>query len=154
MFQQNHKTSGGETLLVAQMDDEHLVNMIGAIVSWAERASGELHRIVAQTRAAARAEAQGDVALAEAQRKMYGLPPLPKLEDATGEYARAMNGLSAKLEPYLLEAWTRDLDDAAEEALAGLRERWQLAVGRDAALPHPKQLLALAGPLDDDDVPF
>ena len=156
MFQQTHRTSGGDTLLIAQMEDEHLLNMIGQIVAWAERASGELHRIIVQTQEAERNNANGSLAMAEAQRKMYGLPPLPDLQDATGQYASAMNSLSAKLEPYLLEAWTRSLDEMTEAALAGLRERWQAAVGRTTALPHPKQYLALdAGTYDDeDDVPF
>jgi hypothetical protein len=156
MFRQNHRT-GNKTLLIAQMDDEHLLNMIGAVVHWAERATGQFHRIIAQTEAMGRASAGGRAAYAEAQRQMYGLPDLPTLREATTQYAQGMNQLAGKLEPYLLEAWTRQLGEADQAALDSLRSRWRAAVGRCRPLPNSEQPLLDTPELIKDgegDLPF
>jgi hypothetical protein len=154
MFQQNHRTANGKTLLVAQMDDEHLLNMIGAIVSWAERATSQFQTIVAQADETDRCKANGGAAIAEARRRMYGLPEPPTLQEAIIQYAQGMNQLAGKLEPYLLEAWTRELHVEDEEKFADLRERWAVAVGRNRALSHPGCALLAAPAAIEDDVPF
>ncbi len=82
MFQQAHRTGSNKTLLIAQMEDEHLLRMIGAVVHWAERATGQFHRTVAQTEAMERAGNSGRLMIAEAQRQIYGLPDLPPLHEA------------------------------------------------------------------------
>jgi hypothetical protein len=156
MFQQNHRTANGKTLLVAQMDDEHLLNMIGAIVSWAERATSQFQTIVAQADEADRCKAKGGAAYAQAQRRMYGLPDPPTLQEAITQYAQGMNQLAGKLEPYLLEAWTREFHAEGEQQFADLRERWAAAVGRKRALSHPGCAL-LAAPAafeDEGEFPF
>ena len=156
MFQQNHRTGSGKTLLIAQMGDEHLVNMVTTIVAWAERATREFHLIVAQTQDLERHRSNGRAAYAEAQRKMYGLPDLPSVSDATTRYAEGMNMLSGKLQPYLLEAWTRQMGAADQARMDELQVRWREAVGRSAALPDPDRVL-LAAPVvidESDDVPF
>jgi hypothetical protein len=156
MFQQHHRTASGKTLLVAQMDDEHLINMIGAIVSWAERATSQFQMVIAQTQEMERRRLNGHAAMAEAQRKMYGLPNLPTLSDAATQYAEAMNMLAGKLQPYLLEAWTRQMDEADQARMDELRVRWREAVGRSTALPNPEHVLLEAPAVMDegDDVPF
>ena len=155
MFQQNHRTANGKTLLVAQMDDEHLLNMIGAIVSWAEQATSQFQTIVAQVDEADRRKANGGTAMAEARRRMYGLPEPPTMQEAITQYAQGMNQLAGKLEPYLLEAWTREFHVEGEQQFADLRERWTAAVGRKRALSHPgRELLAAPVAIDDDDAVF
>jgi hypothetical protein len=156
MFQHNHRTANGKTLLVAQMDDEHLLNMIGAIVSWAERATSQFHSFLAQAEIRERADNSGRVMIAEAQRRMYGLPEPPTMQEAITQYAQGMNQLAGKLEPYLLEAWTREFHVEGEEQFADLRERWAAAVGRNRALSHPDcALLAAPAAIDDENiVPF
>jgi hypothetical protein len=149
MFQQNHRTANGKTLLVAQMDDEHLLNIIGAIVSWAEQATSQFQIIAAQADEADRCKANGGAAMAEAQRKLYGLPEPPTMQEAITQYAQGMNQLAGKLEPYLLEAWTREFHIEGEEQFADLRDRWAAAVGRNRALSHPG--CALLAPAISDD---
>ena len=155
MFQQNHRTANGKTLLVAQMDDEHLLNMIGAIVSWAERATSQFHSFLAQAEIRERADNSDRVMIAEAQRRMYGLPEPPTMQEAITQYAQGMNQLAGKLEPYLLEAWTREFHVEEEEQFADLRERWAAAVGRKRALSHPGcALLAAPAAIEDEDAVF
>jgi hypothetical protein len=152
MFQQSHRTASNKILLIAQMEDGHLLNMIGSVVSWAERATRQFHYIVAQTAALEQHQASDRAAYAQAQRKMYGLPELPTLSEATSQYAEGMNMLSGKLQPYLLEAWTRALSEADQAILDELRARWRKVVGRSAALPDPERvLLAAPEPLAEDD---
>lgn len=157
MFQQTHRTANGKVMLIAEMDDDHLLNMIGTLVTWTERATSEMQDIVIRTQNAALLAAHGRVVFAEAQRKIYGLPKPPKLEEASEQYGAAINQSAARLEPYLLEAWTRELDVAGEETLAELRERWTAAIGRNSALPSVHRH-ALATPSasqdEDDDLPF
>jgi len=156
MFQQNHRTARGKTLLIAQMEDEHLLNMIGAVVTWAERANSEMQDIMLRTQSAALMAAHGGDVFAEVQRKVYGLPKPPKLEEASEQYAGVINQLAARLEPYLLEAWTREFSVEGEETLAELRERWTATVGRNSALPsmHHHALAAPAALDEEDDLPF
>lgn len=157
MFQQNHRTGSGKNLLIAQMNDEHLLKMIGAIVVWAERATRQFHRIIAQAEIRERTGTSGRLIIAEAQRQMYGLPELPTRREAAAQYAAGMNALSARLEPYLLEAWTRQLSEPDQALLDSLRGRWRAAVGRSRPLPHPEQpLLATPELIEDDagDLPF
>ena len=158
MFQQTHRTASGKTMLVAQMNDGHLVNMIGLIVSMAERASQGFEAIVAQTQKVYQSRANGHAAVAEAQRKLYGLPKPPNLQEAIDHYANGMNLLSIKLEPYLLEAWTRELSEACQAQLDDLRARWSTAVGRSTALPDPEHALLEApvvlGDDGEDGLPF
>lgn len=149
MFKQAHRTGRNKTLLIAQMEDEHLLKMIGAVVSWAERATRQFHTFLAQAEVRERADASGRLMIAEVQRQMYGLPDPPTVREAAARYAHGMNTLSGRLEPYLLEAWTRDLSEADQAVLDGLRARWRKAVGRSAALPGAERVL-LAAPVVPD----
>ncbi len=159
MFQTTHTMSTGETILIAEMDDTHLLNMLSKIVSWAEDAGAEFNSIVRQHE-----HAQEPTPLTEAQRKIYGKQPLPNLADATASYARFITAVSAKIEPYLLEAFTRDWgapDDNSNDRFAEIRQRWQAAVGRNAALPNPSRKLlnqprreAISMTFDDENIPF
>jgi hypothetical protein len=82
---------------------------------------------------------------------MYGLPDPPTMQEAITQYAQGMNQLAGRLEPYLLEAWTREFHVEGEQQFADLRERWTSVVGRKRALPHPGcALLAAPTVLDDD----
>lgn len=157
MFQQTHQTARGKILLIAQMDNEHLLNTIGMIISWAERASEQLNEIIARTHAGERWETNGAAIMAEVQRKLYALPQPPSLEEAIEQYGKGINTLSARLEPYLLEAWTRELSEVDQAICDELRSRWRAVVGRGCALYHPERALlaAAAVPKDEeDDLPF
>lgn len=154
MFQQQHRTADGEVMLVAQMEDKHLLNMIGLIVRRAEQAKQEFARIVHEAEAA-RDEAQADRVLAQTYRQLYGLPEPPDFKQASNQFATGMNALSLKLEPYLFEAWIRDFGDDEDE-FQDLRRRWRIVVGRDEPLPHHSRL-ALGSPgsfEEDDELPF
>lgn len=154
MFQQRHRTGYGKTLLIAQMEDEHLLNMIGSVVSWAERATEQFFTIMAQAQDATRMLPNG-AAIAMAHRRMYSLPDPLKLDDVADQYGTAMNQLAGRLEPYLLEAWTRQLSEADQTVLDDLRSRWRAAVGRSSAMPNPEHRLVLAQSASDDDgIPF
>lgn len=156
MFQQTHQTARGRILLIAQMDDQHLLNTIGMIVSWVERASQQLHDIVTRAGESDQRRANGSAIMAEVQRKLYALPQPPSLEEATSQYAEGINTLSGRLEPYLLEAWTRELSQPDQAIFDDLRSRWRAAVGRDRALYHPERELLAAPVIDEDgdDLPF
>jgi hypothetical protein len=157
MFHEAHRTGSNKTVLIAQMDDEHLLKMIAAIVVWAERATSQFHRIIAQIETRERAGNSGRAVIAEAQREMYGLPDLPDRREAAVQYAKGMNSLCGRLEPYLLEVWTRQMSEPDQALLDSLRSRWRMAVGRSRPLPNPERLL-LATPdlIEDDacDLPF
>lgn len=171
MFQQVHKTATGEQLLVAQMTDEHLLNMLDTVVSWAERATAEFRAVVDEVEEVETQVAFSGKSYLEAQRKIYGLLPPPDIEETTTRYATAIAQFSLRIEPYLLEAWTRRLDEEDEATLAVLRRRWQQAVGRSQALPHPQHTLLIPplrlprkqrvayisrddDPVNDADIPF
>lgn len=159
MFQSTHTMSTGETILIAEMEDSHLLNMISKIVEWAEKAGDEFSSILRLHE-----QAQEPTHLIDAQRKIYGKQPPPNLAEATANYARFITATSAKIEPYLLEAFTRDWgapDDNSNDRLAEIRQRWQAAVGRNSALPNPNRKLlnrprgeAIPRFFDDDDIPF
>lgn len=160
MFRQSHRTAYNKTLLIAQMEDEHLLKMIGTVVFWAERATRQFHNIVAQTAELEQRQSIAAAAYVEAQRKMYGLPDLPSVSQAASQYAEGLNTLSGRLQPYLLEAWTRTLSPTDQAALDELQARWREAVGRSAALSNPEPMLLVAPkPLQeegdqDDYIPF
>ena len=90
--------------------------------------------------------------------------------DSTTRYAMAIAQFSLRIEPYLMEAWTRKFAGDDEETFVSLRERWQQAVGRNWALPHTQRALIIQpqrkprqqsaayafdeSPVNDHDVPF
>ena len=170
MFQQTHKTATGEQMLVAQMTDQHLLNMLDTVVGWAEKATAEFRAIVEQAEEHEAQVAFSSKPFTEAQRKIYGLLPPPDIEETTTRYAMAIAQFSSRIEPYLLEAWTRKFAGDDEETFVSLRERWQQAVGRNWALPHPQRALIIQpqrksrqqsaayafdeSPVNDHDVPF
>ena len=141
MFQQMHRTATGEQMLVAQMSDQHLLNMLETVVGWAEKATGEFRSIVEATEAQEAEVAFSSKHYAEAQRKIYGLLPPPDIEETTTRYAEAIAQFSLRIEPYLMEAWTREFG-SDEETFVALRKRWQQAIGRSWALPNPRGLIA------------
>jgi len=160
MFQQTHQTARGKILLIAQMDNGHLLSTIGMIISWAERAGEQLHDIIARTHEGDRWGSNGNAIMAQVQRTLYALPQQLSLEEAIEQYGTGINTLAGRLEPYLLEAWTRALSEAEQASFDELRSRWRAVVGRDCALYHPERELLtapVANPVidqDDDDLPF
>lgn len=146
MLQSTHRTKDGMTMLVAQMADSHLLNMIALLVKTAEDARGELDDILLK---AAAGQGNGD-AWNEVNRQMYGLPKPPDISQATTEFAKGMNQLSAQMEAYVLEAWTRSMDEANYAKFNALSARWAAAVGRNRPLPASGNVVLLAEVAHDD----
>jgi hypothetical protein len=143
MFQQVHRIATGEQMLVAQMTDEHLLNMLETVVSWAEKATAEFRAAIEQIEEEEAQVAFSSKPYAEAQRQIYGLLPPPDIAETTARYATAIAQFSGRIEPYLMEAWTRRFDGDDDETFDALRTRWQQAVGRSWALPNPRESLLI-----------
>lgn len=144
MFQQMHTTADGQKMLIAQMKDSHLLNMIQMIIRRTEKMTDEFQVIVDASERSKTDAAFDGHARTEAQRKIYGIPAPPDLEETTTQYAQAVAKASLFIEPYLLEAWTRKFAGDDEETFVSLRIRWQQAVGRNEALPNPRGMIAIA----------
>ncbi len=115
-----HGTRDGQFLLIAQMDNDHLCNMI----SWAIRKAKEIK---------ARADYAGG--LDAYQQKLYGVQQVSQ-EDA----AEATRMALQKLYPYLAEAFLRGLEGPRRELVDFL--------GREAALTGDIPLLGAPRPDD------
>jgi hypothetical protein len=86
---EKHRTKDGTTMLIAQMDDQHLINMINSMlrkVQEAQRASQNMDKATAF------------------QRRLYNLPEVT--EEEVADVTRAV---IQGLYPYLAEAYLRDL---------------------------------------------
>ena len=112
---EKHTTADGQTFLVAEMDDKHLISMINLV----SRKILELQNKLKTPSSAY-------------QQALYGLP---KVSEET--IASAVRGFIQKLYPYLAEAYLRELKDP----LALLR----MAVGRDKALDKISAFPQLTG---------
>lgn len=127
-----HTTTQGKTMLIAQMDDEHLTNMVLLF----------LNRALELQEAAS--ESNGNVN--EYQRHLYGIETI----DAETA-AKATRSALFKLYPYLSELFFRDLGVGAR-----VREMLQELMGRSGKLELNTPLLeprvdlsAHYNPLDD-----
>lgn len=103
---ETHVTSDGRSVLIAQMNDDHLRNMIRLIL----KAVREI-----------RAKSEGND-LNPYHAALYGIRNIDPQEAA-----RINREAIRKLYPYLAEAFLRGLDD--------LRDEVAEAIGRDSALP-------------------
>jgi hypothetical protein len=117
-----HRTREGDTMLIAQMSDEHLTNMISMVIRKARQVK-EM------------ADSAENINAYHA--KLYGVRRVTQ-EDA----AQATREALQKLYPYLAEAYLRDL--------AGPRTELAAFLGRDAQIETNVPLLAEPNdPYDD-----
>lgn len=103
---ETHVTNEGRTLLIAQMDDNHLRNMIRLVL-----------RAIKEVKAKSESADMDPYSAA-----LYGIRSVDPQEAA--EMNRAA---ICKLYPYLAEAFLRGMDDLRDEVVS--------VIGRDSALP-------------------
>jgi hypothetical protein len=104
---EQHTTRDGQMMLIAQMDNEHLLNLINFRLSRAEAA---MHAV------------EESATICAIDRKLYALPEI------TGERAaQIVRREIGALYPYISECWLRGVDT--------YRERFQQLLGREGQLP-------------------
>lgn len=103
---EKHTTKDKKTMLIAQMDDQHLTNMIALIL----RQVGEIRGLTNDH-------------LSDYERTLYDIPKVSE-----EEVAMATRLALQKLYPYLAEAYLRGLE--------GPRKMLVETLGREAAVPY------------------
>ena len=121
-----HTTAEGKTLLVAEMDNDHLLNTINLALGKVEQIAVEFTRIVSANEAE-------DTPYSEAWRIMYDIPK-KSAKSAAKEYAATVEMAAEYLAPYIMELFTRNFTDPQNARIGVLRHRWQTIVGRSAPI--------------------
>lgn len=139
-----HTTAEGRTMLVAEMDNDHLLNTINLALGKVEQIAVEFARIVS-------ASETEDTPYSEAWRIMYDIPKRSAKSTAR-EYAQTVEMTAKYLAPYIMELFTRNFTDQQNARIGVLRHRWQTVVGRSAPISRSHILpLMLEGVVAPDD---
>lgn len=134
-----HRTAEGITMLIAEMENDHLLNWIDYCIRAAEKVATDFYRSVE--------EAQVErTPYTDAFDKMYGIERRTP-EISANLYAETIDRLVSTLEPYFTEVFIRNFTDQQNHRIGILRARFQACVGRSSKLyPHsaPKLIEGLA----------
>ena len=124
-----HRTAEGVTMLIAEMESDHLLNWIDYCIRAAEKVAMDFYRSVE--------EAQVErTPYTNVFDKMYGIERRTP-EVSANLYAEATERLVSTLEPYFTEVFIRNFTEQQNQRIGVLRARFQACVGRSSKLyPH------------------
>ena len=139
-----HTTAEGKMMLVAEMDNDHLLNTINLALGKVERVANEFTQIVSTSETE-------DTPYSEAWRIMYDIPKR-SAKSAAKEYAATVEMAAEYLAPYIIELFTRNFTDPQNARIGVLRHRWQTVVGRSAPISrsHTPPLMLEGVTVPDD----
>lgn len=121
-----HSTADGTSMLIAEMDSDHLLNWIDYCIRAVEKVATDFMRSME--------EAQVEqTPFTKAFDSMYGIERRSP-EVSAAIYASAVNKLVSTLEPYFTEVFIRNFTDAQNYRIGTLRARFQVCVGRSQRL--------------------
>lgn len=121
-----HRTADGATMLIAEMESDHLLNWIDWCIRKAEGVAMDFLRSVKEAQVES-------TPYTKAFDKMYGIERKTQ-EVSAATYADTIEHLVAILEPYFTEVFIRNFSDAQNQRIGTLRARFQACVGRDYKL--------------------
>ena len=121
-----HRTADGQTMLVAEMESDHLLNWIDYCIRKAEGVALDFLRSVEEAQVES-------TPYTKAFDRMYGIERKTP-EVSASSYADTVEWLVSALEPYFTEVFIRNFTDQQNQRIGTLRARFQACVGRSYKL--------------------